>query len=226
MLTDHSPAQIYNATTLAIIPGPSATQNTLPAAAGSSAVGPANATLAGISTLPPQASATPGGKANGATGSGGNGAEVVQVFSTTTLVVSIVFSVPAATTSTVAPIVSISACMGIVPPGTFATSIEPASSTIQSGGNGGGGGNGSSLVTGSGITTPSGSATGSSSATGSGSATRSSLVTGSGTATESVSSHTSVPVVPTGGAEGATRWESWWLELGILVWGFGMVFWL
>ena len=118
---------------------------------------------------------------------------------------STVSSVLAATTGAVEPI---SVGTGIVSPGTSATLGEPADNAIPSGGNvgvgdkEGGGGNGSSVITGSGSTP------------------------GTGNPTESVSGHTNVPVVSTGGAEGVTRCESWWLEFGILVWGVRMVYWV
>ena len=182
-----------------------------------------DAILAGLGIVPPEASATPGETANTAIDIGGDGVEVVQIFPITTLIVSTISSIPTATTSTVETTVPISASLGVVTLGT---------SVIQSGGNGGGGGNGSSAVTANASAMGSRSTTGNVSATVSGSTTRSVSTTGSGNPTEignpteTASGHTSVPVVPTGAAEGVTRWESWWLEFGLLVWGVGMVYWI
>ena len=180
-----------------------------PVAQYTSAVGLANAILAGMPILPLEVSAPPGKVANSAIESGGNGIEVVQIFLITTLIVSTVSSVPAAATSAVeGPIVLISAGTGIIPSGKSATLGASANSAIPSGGSvgggdkGGGGGNRSSVITGSGSTT------------------------GSGNPTESVSGHTTVPIVSTGGAEGVTRCDSWWLKFEMLVWGLGMVYWM
>ena len=143
MLTDHPPAQIFPTTTLAVIAGSSATQTIVPGGTVSSAVGLANATLARIGIVLPGASATPGEMANSAIGNGGNGVEVVQIFPTTTLIVSIVSLVPTAATSNVqgGPVVEMSASMDIIAPGT---------SAIQNGW-----GNGSRVVTGNGNPTES-----------------------------------------------------------------------
>ena len=98
--------------------------------------------LAGIGIVPSGASATPDEVANSAIGNGGNGVEVVQIFPTTTLIVSIVSSVPTAAISTVqGPVVTISASMGIIASGT---------SAIQNGW-----GNGSRVATGNGNPTES-----------------------------------------------------------------------
>ena len=245
MLTNHPPAQNLPTTTLVGVPVPTAVQTVLLEIVISSAAGLADAILAGMGIVPPGASATPGEVANGAIESVGNGVEVVQIFPTTTLIVSTVSSVPAAATSIVeGPIVLLSASMGILPPVATATPGKPANSAMQSGGNAGGGGNrssvvtgsgsatGSSLVTGSGsatgrgIATGSGIATGRGSATGRGIATGSGSSTGSGNPTESGSGRTNVPIVPTAGAEGINGWQTWWLGFEILVWGVGMVYWM
>ncbi|KAK0512307.1 hypothetical protein JMJ35_005435 [Cladonia borealis] len=201
-LTNHSPAHNPPTTTLAGVPVPTAVQTVLLEVIISSGAGLGDAILAGLGIVPPGASATPGETANSAIDIG---VEVVQILPTTTLIVSAISSIPTAATSAVPPIVSISASLGVVSLGT---------SAILSGGNE------SSAVT------ANASAMGSGSTTGTGSAIVSITTTGSGNPTESASGHTSVPVVPTGGAEGANVCENWWLEFGLLVWGVGMVFWM
>ena len=142
MVTDHPPTPIFPTITLDLLTSPLAIQTIAPEATTSSAVGLANAMLAGMSIVPPEASTTPDKGTNGGLESGGNGVEVVQIFPTATLIVSIVSSVPTAATSTVqGPVVTISASMGIIAPGT---------SAIQNGW-----GNGSRVATGNGNPTES-----------------------------------------------------------------------
>ena len=192
MLTNHPPAQNLPTTTLAVIAGSVATQFTAPSAV-TNALG-LELTETGI--VPPGASATPGEIANSAIGYGGDGIEIVQIFPTTTLIVSIVSSFPTAVISTVqGPVVTILASMGIIAPGT---------SAMQHGGV-----NGSSVVKGG------GSVTGSDGA-----------ATGSGNPTETVPGRTNISTVFTGGTKGVNGWSSWLLGFGILVWEVGMLYWM
>ncbi len=73
MLNDHPPAQTFPATTLAVVPIPTAAQTALPAVFASSVMGLGDAISAGTGIVQSGASATPGKPASGVIQSGGNG---------------------------------------------------------------------------------------------------------------------------------------------------------